>query len=169
MARVGSLPTQLLERTANGVLLYGLTPPRLATTAERAHEIARATLARLASVELDALILYDVDAEADRSPDPRPFLFMPMMDPATFLDRHLADWTGPVIVYRAVSKYTQTQLSDWLTSADPDRVLTVLVGAASSHQVVATRLADAYQLHATLPRRPWLGAALMPDATAHRA
>src|ERR687884_597725 len=68
MARVGSSPTQLLERTADGVLLYGLTPPRLATTAERAHEIARATLARLASVELDALILYDVDAEADRSP-----------------------------------------------------------------------------------------------------
>jgi len=42
---------------ADDVLLYGLTPPRLATTAERAHEIAGATSARLASVELDALIL----------------------------------------------------------------------------------------------------------------
>ena len=169
MARVGSCPTQLLERTADGVLLYGLTPPRLATTAERAHEIARATLARLASVELDALILYDVDAEADRSPNPRPFPFMPMMDPATFLDRHLSDWPGPVIVYRAVSKYTQTELSDWLTSADPDRVLTVLVGAASRHQVVTTRLADAYQLHAALPRRPVLGGVLIAERHAARA
>ena len=169
MARVGSSPTQLLERTAAGVLLYGLTPPRLATTAERAHEIAAATLARLASVELDALILYDVDAEADRSPDPRPFPFMPMMDPATFLDRHLSDWPGPVIVYRAVSKYTQTELSDWFTSADPDRVLTVLVGAASRHQVVTTRLADAYQLHAALPRRPVLGGVLIAERHAARA
>src|ERR687883_663272 len=135
MARVGSSPTQLLERTADGVLLYGLTPPRLATTAERAHEIARATLARLASVELDALILYDVDAEADRSANPRPFPFMPMMDPATFHARHPSLWPGPVIVYRAVSKYTQTELSDWLTSADPDRVLTVLLGAACRQQV----------------------------------
>src|SRR5256885_10735054 len=117
MAGVGSFPTQLLERTADGVLLYGLTPPRLATTAERADEIARAALARLASVELDALILYDVDAEADRSPDPRPFPFMPMMDPAAFHARHLSHWTSPVIIYRAVSKYTRTHFADWLTSA----------------------------------------------------
>ena len=169
MPRLGSSTTQLLERTADGVLLYGLTPPRLATTAERAHEIAGATLARLASVELDALILYDVDAEADRSPNPRPFPFMPMMDPATFLDRHLSDWPGPVIVYRAVSKYTRTELSDWLTSADPDRVLTVLVGAASRHQVVTTRLADAYELHAALPRRPVLGGVLIAERHAARA
>jgi hypothetical protein len=94
MFRVGSPAAQLLERTADGVLLYGLTPPRLATIAERADEIARATLARLASVELDGLILYDVDAEADRSPDPRPFPFMPMMDPATFHDRHLSEMAG---------------------------------------------------------------------------
>ena len=106
MARVGTPASQLLDRAQNGVLLYGLTPPRLTTTAERAEEIARAALGRLASVELDALILYDVDAEADRSPDPRPFPFMPMMDPAAFHARHLSDWTGPVIVYRAVGKYT---------------------------------------------------------------
>src|SRR3954453_16903459 len=169
MARVGTPASQLLDRAQKGILLYGLTPPRLATTAERAHEIARATLARLASVELDALILYDVDAEADRSPNPRPFPFMPMMDPATFLHRHLSDWQGLVIVYRAVSKYTQTELSDWLTSADPDRVLTVLVGAASRHQVVTTRLADAYQLHAALPRRPVLGGVLIAERHAARA
>src|SRR3954447_17809134 len=140
MARVGSPASQLLDRARNGILLYGLTPPRLTTTAERADEIARAALARLASVELDGLILYDVDAEADRSPDPRPFPFMPMMDPAAFHDQHLSHWTSPVIIYRAVNKYTRTELAEWLTSADSDQVLTVLVGAASSRQVVTTRL-----------------------------
>ena len=169
MAGVGTSSTQLLERTRDGVLVYGLTPPRLSTTPERAREIAEATLARLASVEVDALILYDVDAEADRSPDPRPFPFMPMMDPATFLDRHLSGWAGPVIVYRAVGKYTRADLSGWLTSADPDRVLTVLVGAASRHQVVTTRLADAYDLHAALPRRPALGGVLIAERHAARA
>ena len=87
----------------------------------------------------------------------RPFPFMPMMDPADFLDRHLSDWTRPVVVYRAVGKYTEADLSRWLTEVDADRVLTVLVGAASRHQAVKTRLTDAYRLHAGLDRRPAIG------------
>src|SRR3954467_10018530 len=128
MARLASPASQLLDRAQDGILLYGLTPPRLTTTAERADEIARAALARLASVELDGLILYDVDAEADGSPDPRPFPLMPRRDPAASRARHLSDWTSPVIIYRAVSKYTRTELAEWLTSAHSDQVLTVLVG-----------------------------------------
>ena len=60
---------QLLARTRDGVLLYGLTPPRGTTTPEQADAIAEAALARLRSVQVDGLILYDVDAEADRSSD----------------------------------------------------------------------------------------------------
>jgi hypothetical protein len=145
------------------VLLYGLTPPRVTTAPQRAGEIARATLMRLASVGADGLILYDVDAESGRSPDPRPFPFMPMMDPATFHDHHLSGWTGPVIVYRAVGKYSPTELTQWLAAADPDRVLTVLVGAASRRQSVKTRLAEAYRLHAGLERRPRLGGVLIAE------
>ncbi len=89
MVSTASLASRLLEAAQDGVLLYGVTPPRLTTTAERADEIAAATLARLASVGVDALLVYDVDAEGDRSPDPRPFPFMPMMDPAVFLERLL--------------------------------------------------------------------------------
>ena len=139
------------------MLLYGITPPSLATDPGRADEIAQATLARLGSVELDGLIVYDVDAESDRSPDPRPFPFMPMMDPADFLDRHLSGWTRPVVVYRAVGKYTEADVGRWLAEVDDDRVLTVLVGAASREQAVKTRLTDAYRLHAGMDRRPVIG------------
>ena len=97
---------ELLARTRDGVLLYGLTPPRATTTSEQADAVAAAALTRLRSVQVDGLVLYDVDAEADRSSTPRPFPFMPMMDPGVFLERHLAGWPGPVLVYRAVSKYT---------------------------------------------------------------
>lgn len=149
--------SQLLRGAENGVLLYGITPPRLTTTPERADEIARATLARLEAVHPDALIIYDVDAEADRSPDPRPFPFMPMMDPAEFADRYLSEWAGPLIVYRAVGKYSGNDLARWLARLDEDRVLPVMVGAASRRQTVTTRLADAYRLHAELQRRPTIG------------
>jgi hypothetical protein len=148
---------ELLRRAQHGVLLYGITPPSLTTAPERADEIARATLARLDPVGLDGLIVYDVDAKSDRSADARPFPFMPMMDPADFTERHLSGWTGPVVVYRAVGKYTEVDLSRWLGEADADRVLTVLVGAASRHTVVKTRLTDAYRLHAGMDRRPVLG------------
>jgi hypothetical protein len=155
--------SQLLRRAEDGVLLYGLTPPRLTTEPDRADEIARATLARLETVGVDGLIVYDVDAESDRSPEPRPFPFMPMMDPSDFYERHLSGWPGPAIVYRAVGKYGEEHLGRWLAAADPGRVLTVLVGAASRRQVVRTRLADAYRLHARLDRRPRLGGVLIAE------
>ena len=148
---------ELLRRTENGVLLYGMTPPTVTATSARADEIAGAALARLERVALDGLIVYDVDAESDRSPDPRPFPFMPMMDPAIYSSRHLSGWSGPVVVYRAVGKYTEAELGRWLTEADPEQVLTVLVGAATRTQPGKTRLSDAYRLAAGLDRRPLIG------------
>src|SRR5947209_6663556 len=150
-------PAELLARTRDGVLLYGLTPPRATITPEQADAVAAAALTRLRSVQVDGLILYDVDAEADRSSAPRPFPFMPMMDPAVFLDRHLGGWAGPVVVYRAVGKYTGDELGEWLSEADRDRVLTVLVGAASRRHAVRTGLPEAYRLRAGLSHSPRMG------------
>src|ERR1700710_875954 len=158
---------ELLARTRDGVLLYGLTPPRQTSTPDQADSIAAAALTRLRSVQVDGLILYDVDAEADRSEAPRPFPFMPMMDPAYFLDHHLTDWAGPVIVYRAVGKYTGDQLDRWLSEADRDRVLTVLVGAASRHQMVRTSLPEAYQRHAALSLPPRMGGVVIAERHAN--
>lgn len=155
--------TELLARARDGVLLYGLTPPRQSSTREQADSIAAAALTRLESVHVDGLILYDVDAEADRTEAPRPFPFMPMMDPADFLDHHLAGWAGSVIVYRAVGKYGADQLDQWLGEADQGRVLTVLVGAASQHQMVRTSLPEAYRRHAALPRPPRMGGVVIAE------
>jgi hypothetical protein len=154
---------QLLARARDGVLLYGLTPPRGTTTPEQADAVAEAALVRLRSVQVDGLILYDVDAEADRSSTPRPFPFMPMMDPAVFLDRHLGGWAGPVVVYRAVGKYTGDELGEWLSKADRDRVLTVLVGAASRRQVVRTSLPEAYRRRAGLSGPPRMGGVVIAE------
>ena len=68
------------------VLLFALTPPRLATAAGRVQEIADATIARLRTLDLDGLILYDIDDEAERNPARRPFPFTRTLDPADFAD-----------------------------------------------------------------------------------
>ncbi|MGC4932209.1 hypothetical protein ACLQ3C_00785 [Gordonia sp. DT30] len=154
---------ELLARTGDGALLYGLTPPRATATSELADAVAEATLARLRSVAVDGLVLYDVDAEADRTSAPRPFPFMPMMEPAVFLDRHLTGWDGPVIVYRAVSKYTPDELGESLSETSRDRVLTVLVGAASRDQMMRTTLAEAYDRHAELSNPPRMGGVVIAE------
>src|SRR5204863_7310644 len=139
-------PVDLIRRIAQGegeFLLFALTPPRLATDRERAQEIADATAARLRPLGLDGLILYDIDDEADRNAAERPFPFMPTLDPADYLANHFGGWDTPVIVYRAVSKYAPGELRAWLSAQDPKRVMTVLVGAASSGATVRTSLRDA--------------------------
>ncbi|ANY09115.1 methylenetetrahydrofolate reductase [Pseudonocardia sp. HH130630-07] len=164
MASDGTTATDdLLARTRDGVLLYGLTPPRASSTPEQADAVAAAALARLRDVRVDGLVLYDVDAEADRSATPRPFPFLPMMDPAVFLDRHLTGWAGPVVVYRAVGKYAPDELDRWFTRTDDGRVLTVLVGAASRHQAVRTSLPEAHRRHAAAVRAPRMGGVVIAE------
>jgi len=139
----------LIQRIEDGrgeFLLFALTPPRHDTDRERAQEIADTTLARLRPVGLDGLILYDIDDETERNPAERPFPFMPTLDPAEFLAENLAAWETPVIVYRAVAKYDPENLRAWFAAQDPARLMTVLVGAASSGARARTSLGDAQTL-----------------------
>ena len=149
-------------------LLFALTPPRLATDRERAQEIADVTVARLRPLGLDGLILYDIDDETERNPAERPFPFMPTLDPADYLVEHLGTWPTPVIVYRAVSKYAPTDLRAWLSAQDPERLMTVLVGAASSSATLRTSLRDAQALRREVNPSMLLGGVAIPERHTRR-
>jgi Methylenetetrahydrofolate reductase len=156
----------LIRRVGEGrgeFLLFALTPPRLDSGRERVQEIADATLARLLPLNLDGLILYDIDEEAARNPDKRPFPFSPTLDPAHYLASSLRGWKGPVIVYRAVGKYASANLRSWLVAQDPARVMTVLVGAVSSKAQVATSLAHAQTLRREVNPRLTLSGVAIPE------
>ncbi len=140
-----TLRTRLAEGEG-GVLLFGITPPRVATTPERIREITAATVARLGPLDVDGLALYDIDDESDRRPDKRPFPYLPTLDPATYHADYLQDWDRPVVVYRCVGKYPEAQLRTWLEESDPERVLGVFVGASSRDKDVRTRLPEAHAL-----------------------
>jgi hypothetical protein len=152
-----SLPS-LLASSSSGVLLFSITPPRRATDPERIREIASVTLGRLASLDLDGLILYDIDDESDRNPEARPFPYLPTLDPAQFHAGYLGAWDRPVIIYRCVGKYPEEELRSWLGDADPDRVLSVFVGASSGDKPVHTGLRRAHELHTEVNPALALGA-----------
>jgi hypothetical protein len=136
----------LVTDAARGVLLFGITPPRLSTPPERIREITAATLARLDLLDVDGLALYDIDDESDRNPEERPFPYLPTMDPAAYHAEYLGEWNRPAVIYRCVGKYTEAQLRAWLRMADVDRVLGVFVGASSKDKSVRTRLSQAHIL-----------------------
>lgn len=136
-----------LTNAESGVLLFGITPPRLSASDERIREIAAATLARLKSLDVDGLAVYDIDDESDRNPEERPFPYLPTMDPAAFHADYLGEWDRPAVIYRCVGKYTDAQLRAWLQAADSDDVLSVFVGASSKGKAVQIRLPEAQTLH----------------------
>jgi len=144
-------------------LLFAFTPPRLATGPRKAQEIADVTFERLAHLGVDGLILYDIDDEADRNPAERPFPFLPTMDPADYLERHLEAWPTPVVVYRATAKYSEDELRAWIASQDPATRMTVLVGASSREKPVATTLRRAQELRAEVAPDLLLGAVAIPE------
>jgi hypothetical protein len=149
-------------------LLFAITPPRQSTPAERLPAIARATVDRLTHLDLDGLILYDIDDESSRNPVERPFPFSPTVDPAEYRADHLRLWQTPVIVYRAVGKYSREGLRRWIAEQDPRRTLTVMVGAASSGAAPEVTLADAQAMRADLNPDLVLGGVAIPERHSRR-
>ncbi len=165
--RLATVPrVELQHRIADRigeVLIFAVTPPRLATGPEQTRQIAEVTLGRLRSVGIDGLVLYDIDDESDRNPNERPFPFLPTMDPAEYLARDLISLDVPAIVYRAVSKHAEDDLRSWLRDQDPARVLSVFVGASSREKTVATSLSRAYELRTEVRPDLPLGGVAIPE------
>lgn len=156
-----------LRERQSGVVLFALTPPRLTTPAHRVTEIAQATVARLRPLGLDGLILYDIDDETSRNPAQRPFPFSPTLDPADFV-RNLEDWPTPVVIYRAVGKYTADTLGAWVASQDAKRTMAVFVGAASAGARALVSLADAQRLRRDMNPDLVLGGVAIPERHSRR-
>jgi len=157
-----------LDRGTGDFLLFALTPPRAATARERVQQIAEATIARLRPLDLDGLILYDIDDEVARNPAERPFPFTPTLDPADYLANYFTGWPTPVIVYRAVGKYAPSDLRAWLGAQNPARVMTVLVGAASSKATGSTSLAQAQALRREANPKLSVGGVAIPERHSRR-
>jgi hypothetical protein len=130
-----------------GIRLYGFAPPKLSLPASELAAIAAQQVQRLQSLELDGVIVYDIQAETERSTEPRPFPFLPTVAPDEYAEQHLAMLERPKIIYRSVAKDTPESFRSWLGSRTPP-ALSVLVGAASRRTLPGLALRDAYALTA---------------------
>lgn len=144
-------------------LTYAIAPPNRATPPERRSAIARAQSARIASLPIDALLVYDVQDEADRNASPRPFAFRPKVDPLTYALDELETGALPLVVYRAVAEQGEQALADWLARLEARRGHAVLVGAPSRRRSALLTLSDAYSVARTCAPELSLGGVLIPE------
>ncbi len=130
---------------APGIVVYGLSPPKTSATAPAV--IAARQIERIAALDVDGVIVYDLQDEAERSAEPRPFPFLPTLDPMGWAHERLATLAVPKIVYRCVAGDTAASFVDWLARLrGQPSPLAVLVGAPSGRRGGSLPLDEAYAL-----------------------
>src|SRR3569623_3406114 len=129
---------------------YGLAPPKQSTPPERVQAIVAAEKERVRALAPDALVVYDLQDESSRQPDPRPFPFLPTLPPDTYAHQLMGDLALPKIVYRSVAGADRAGFERWC--AEPAAAgaprFGVLVGAPACRgdRPVGVTLDDAYGL-----------------------
>ncbi|WP_262495469.1 methylenetetrahydrofolate reductase [Paenibacillus sp. B2(2019)] len=146
-----------------GILTYGMTPPKASHSPEKISEIAQKQVERLKNVDLDALILYDVQEEAERVDHERPYPYLPTIDPAVYGDKYLRQVEVPKIIYRCVGNDTRASFADWIKTDESEDRFSVYVGASSSKQEVKLNLPDAYKLSKQLNSNLNFGGVVIPE------
>jgi hypothetical protein len=135
-----------IKRRESGILLYGITPPKAQTPAERIGEIAEKSLNFLCALDIDALVVYDVQDESARTTEERPFPYASALDPFDYASKHLHRLALPKIIYRPAGKFTKQELADWLNGLKSHGFYPVFVGLPSPDYVVKTTLKEAYDI-----------------------
>jgi 5,10-methylenetetrahydrofolate reductase len=138
-----------IKRKESGVLLYGITPPKAETTSEKVSEMAEKSLNILCSLDIDALVVYDVQDESARTTEERPFPFSNALDPFEYTSQYLQRLEIPKIIYRPAGKFSREELAQWLHGLKTQGFYPVFVGLPSPDYVPKTSLVEAYEIWRT--------------------
>ena len=152
-----------IKKRESGILLYGITPPKTHTPPEKAAEIALRTVDALRGLDLDALVVYDVQDEAERTDQERPFPFSSALDPFEYASQYLQSLEVPKIIYRPAGKFSREELRGWLDGIRRHGFYPIFVGLPSPDYVPKTSLNEAYQIWGEDQEGSVIGAVTIPE------
>jgi hypothetical protein len=135
-----------IKKRESGILLYGITPPKAQTVADKVAEIAEKSLSLLTTLDIDGLVVYDVQDESARTTEERPFPFSNALDPFEYTSKYLHQLNICKIIYRPAGKFSKEELTVWLNSLKAHRCYPVFVGLPSPDSIPVTSLPEAYQI-----------------------
>jgi len=147
----------------SGVLLYGLTPPKLNTDENKIRTIANKQIERIKDLDIDGLVLYDIQDESFRNNAPRPFPFSETLSPDIYNNNYLNELKVPKIIYKSVGKYSEKELDTWISENSKDIDYSVFVGTPSNKQVTNLSLNDAYKINRNSNASIRLGGITIPE------
>ncbi|MCD7971979.1 MAG: methylenetetrahydrofolate reductase [Candidatus Azobacteroides sp.] len=145
----------------SGIILYGLTPPKICSEEEKNHQIATKQIERLTGSPIDGLILYDLQDESARNNSSRPFPFIPTLAPEIYSNNYLSALDVPKIIYKSVSKFTPEGFEDWIRKNDDEYI--VFVGAPSGNYTSGISLKQAYEISKKYHNSFVLGGVTIPE------
>ncbi|ADG93066.1 conserved hypothetical protein [Arcobacter nitrofigilis DSM 7299] len=155
--------TDKIRNKESGILLYGITPPKIKHTEEEIKVIAQKHIERISKLPIDGLVLYDIQDESDRTDEKRPFPFIKTLDPCEYSRTYLNDLVIPRVVYRAVGNYDEKSFPIWLELTKENQVHSVFVGAASREQKKPMTLKEAYRLKKEVNDNLCMGGIAIPE------
>ncbi|MGB6327537.1 MAG: methylenetetrahydrofolate reductase [Halarcobacter sp.] len=155
--------TQKIRDKESGIILYGITPPKINHTEDEIKDIAKRHIDRISKLNVDGLVLYDIQDESDRTDEKRPFPFIKTINPCEYSKKYLQELKTPRIIYRAVGNYTSEKFTKWLKETKQSQVHSVFVGAASHEQQNNITLKEAYSLKKEVNDNLCLGGIAIPE------
>ncbi|NMH87168.1 methylenetetrahydrofolate reductase [Flavivirga algicola] len=152
-----------INNRKSGILLYGLTPPKLHTDESKIKTIANKQIERINGLDIDGLVLYDIQDESSRNNTVRPFPFMETLSPDVYNNNYLKDLNLPKIIYKSVGKYSVNELSIWINENSKHIDYSVFVGTPSNKQKSMLSLNDAYRINQNSDPSIRLGGVTIPE------
>ncbi len=131
-----------IANNERGILLYGITPPKITTGKNAALDIAQKLINRLENLDIDGLVIYDLQDESARNKDERTFEFVRTIAPEIYLNDYLKN-RYEAVIYKAVANYSQSEFRAFLQIFSG---LGVFVGASSASDEAALKLPEAYKI-----------------------
>ncbi|MDC7223340.1 MAG: methylenetetrahydrofolate reductase [Spirochaetales bacterium] len=133
-----------IKKRESGLILYGLTPPKAINDDEKNERISQRRISRIREINVDGIVLYDIQDEASRTSEERPFPFIPTVDPWEYKRKFFTDLDLPTIFYQCVGKYTPEEMAARMDLLKDE--CAVFVGSSSRSESVKCSLREAYRL-----------------------
>jgi hypothetical protein len=153
----------IINTSKKGLITYGFTPPKKSFDEEKIAGLATKQINRIKSIDIDALVIYDIQDESDRNPSERPFPFLETLDPNYFCENYLNKLEIPKIIYTCVGKYKEDELKNKIIQNSNNKNLSVFVGSSSKNQKVNLSLSKAYEIYNNSKYKMPLGGVTIPE------
>lgn len=153
--------SEKIKNKESGILLYGITPPKINTDHQRILDVVEKQCDRLRKMDVDGVIIYDLQDESSRTQVPRPFPYIETIASDEYGYSYMKDLDIPKIIYKSVGKFTSESFKEWASKVDPDFM--VLVGSPSKNHSTGISLNESYEILRDCSNNSILGGITIPE------